>query len=145
MSKWESKYRVPFLGTRDKLPTQMIDYFKMMLLDPEVDPDLVYGLTSVQLDRLGEYLNESHTATTVPHETTSQFNAEVTTTELIYFWMTSLKINWEAQYWHLSRLLTLVQVVSYKQQPPKKRRPAEVMSDWRRENERRKQMFNTSG
>jgi hypothetical protein len=59
--------------------------------------------------------------------------------------MTALKINWEAQDWHLSRLMMLVQITSYKQQPPKKRNPKQVMSDWRQENERRKKLFNTSG
>jgi len=146
LSKWESKYKIAFLASREKTPTQMVDYYQCMLLSPEVDPNLVYALEAEQLERLSEYINENQTASSVPQEeTTSQYNAEVTTTELVYFWMTALKINWEAQDWHFSRLMMLIQITGYKQQPPKKRNPAKVMSDWRKENERRKKLFNTSG
>ena len=144
LSKWESEHKKAFLhGMRG--PTEMLDYYRCMLLNGS-DPDLIYGLEPKQLDRLSEYINEDQTASSVPQEETkSQFNPEITTSELIYFWMTALKINWEAQDWHLSRLMMLVQITSYKQQPPKKRNPKQVMSDWRQENERRKKLFNTSG
>jgi hypothetical protein len=145
VSKWESKTKKAFLGSTEKLPSEMITYFQCMLLAPEVDPNLVYGLEPEQLDELTNYINSNLTASSVPQETQSQHNPEVTTSELIYFWMTGLKINWEAQDWHLSRLMMLIQITSYKQQPPKKRRPTEVMSDWRKENERRKKLFNSSG
>lgn len=144
LSKWEEKYQIAFLASREKTPSQMIEYYQCMLLSG--DPDLVYALKPKQLDDLTEYINQSRTASTIPpEETKSQYNPEVTTSELVYFWMTALKINWEAQDWHFSRLMMLIQITSYKQQPPKKRNPAQVMSDWRQENERRKKLFNTSG
>jgi hypothetical protein len=145
LSKWESKHKKAFLHG-DKRPTEMLDYYQCMLLSPDIDPDLIYGLDPKQLDRLSDYINENQTASHVPQEeTTSQFNPEITTSELIYFWLTALKINWEVQDWHLSRCMMLIQITSYKQQPPKKRNPKQVMSDWRQENERRKKLFNTSG
>lgn len=144
LSKWESEHKIAFLASNQKTPTQMIEYYQCMLLSG--DPDLVYGLSPKQLDELTEYINDTRSASSVPQEqTTSQYNPEITTSELVYFWMTALKINWEAQDWHFSRLMMLIQITSYKQQPPKKRNPAQVMTDWRQENERRKQLFNTSG
>jgi len=144
VSKWESKYRKPFLHGEHK-PTEMLDYYQCMLLSDE-DPNLIYGLEPQQMDELSDYIKTDQTASSVPQEETkSQFNPEITTSELIYFWMVALKINWEAQDWHLSRLMMLVQITSYKQQPPKKRNPKQVMQDWRQENERRKKLFNTSG
>lgn len=144
LSKWESKHLVPFLANREKTPSEMLDYYRCMLLSP-VDPDLIYLLEPDQMDELTEYINKPQTASSVPSEGPTQYNPEITTSELIYFWMVALKINWEAQDWHLSRLMMLIQITSYKQQPPKKRNPREVISDMRRENERRKKLFNTSG
>lgn len=145
LSKWESIHKKPWLTKDAKTGAEMLDYYQCMLLDPDVDPDLVYLLEPDQMEALTEYMNVDMTASKVPQETKSQYNAEITTTELIYFWMTGLKINWEAQDWHLSRLMMLISITSYKQQPPKKRNPKEVMSDWRTENERRKKLFKTSG
>lgn len=144
LSKWESKNKIAFLAGREKTPAQMVDYYRCMLLSPE-DPDLVYLLDPSQMEELTNYINENQTASSVPNEGPTQYNPETTTSELVYFWMTALKINWEAQDWHFSRLMMLVQITSYKQQPPKKRNPREVLSDMRRENERRKKLFNTSG
>lgn len=145
LSKWEEKNKKAFMASREKLPSEMIDYFQCMLLTPDVDRDVVYACTPEQLDQLAIYVNDTRSASSVPQETQSQYNPEVTTSELIYFWMTALKINWEAQDWHLSRLMMLIQITSYKQQPPKKRRPTEVMRDWREINERQKKLLGTSG
>jgi len=144
LSKWESKHKVAFMAGREKGPSEMLDYYQCMLLSPE-NPEMVYLLDPKQMDTLTEYINESQSASSVPQDGPPQYNAEITTSELIYFWMVALKINWEAQDWHLSRLMMLIQITSYKQQPPKKRNPREVLSDMRRENERRKKLLNTSG
>lgn len=145
LSKWESKTRKAFLTSDPKPNTDMLLYYQCMMVTPGADPDLIYALSPKQLDDLSSYINENQTASSVPEETKSRYNSEITTSELIYFWMTALKIDWEAQDWHLSRLMMLIQITGYKQQPPKKRNPVEVMSDWRKENERRKKLLGTSG
>lgn len=144
LSKWEAKTRKAFMATQEKSPSEMVEYYRFMLLSPE-DPDLVYLLSPAQMEELTDYINSNLTASSVPNEGPTQYNPEITTSELVYFWMTALKINWEAQDWHFSRLMMLIQITSYKQQPPKKRNPREVLSDMRRENERRKKLLNTSG
>lgn len=145
LSKWESKHRVAFLSPdREKSPAEMVEYYQDMLLSPE-EPELVYLLGPKQQEELTHYINANLTASSIPDQGPPQYNSEITTSELIYFWMVALKINWEAQDWHLSRLMMLIQITSYKQQPPKKRNPKEVIMDMRRENERRRKLFNTSG
>lgn len=145
LSKWEETYKKAFFGSAEKRPSEMIEYFKCMLLTPDVSPNLIYACKPTQLDELSEYINDNRTASSIPDQGGSKYDSEVRTSELIYYWMTALKINWEAQDWHLSRLMMLIQITSYKQQPEKKRNPVEVMSDWRKENERRKKLLNTSG
>lgn len=145
LSKWESKYKVPFLTERQKSPSEMLDYFQCMLMSPEVDPEVVYTLSPSDTDRLTNYINANLSASSVPKNGIAEINPEITTSELIYFWMVALKINWEAQDWHLSRLLMLINITSYKQQPPKKRSPREILNEMRSENERRKKLLKTSG
>jgi hypothetical protein len=145
LSKWESKHKVAFLANREKTPAEMLDYYQCMIVSSKVDPNLVYMLEPEQMEELTKYINTDQTASSVPSEGPPQYNPEVTTSELVYFWMVALKINWEAQDWHFSRLMMLIQITSYKQQPPKKRNIRETITDMRAENERRKKMFNTSG
>lgn len=145
LSKWESKTRKAWFGSAEKLPSEMILYFQCMLLSPGVDPDLVYACSAQQLDDLAKYINESFTASSVPDDTKSKIVEEIATSELIYYWMTALKINWEAQDWHLSRLMMLIKISSYKQQPPKKRKEKDVLADWAAQNEKQKKLLGITG
>ena len=145
ISKWESKHCVAFLGSAEKTPTQLIDYYQCMLLTPGVDPNIVVMLEPSELDDLYNYINKPQTASSVPKEATKKFNPEVTTSELIYFMMDQLKINWEAQDWHLSRLMILIEITGYKLQPAKKRPIVETMDDWQAINEARQKKYKTTG
>jgi len=145
LSKWESKHLKPFMSNAMKKPSEMIEYFEDMIVTPDVDRNLVYALDPEQLDALATYINASKTASSVPKDQKPQFSQETITSELIYYWMTAMKINWEAQTWHLSRLMILIEITNYKMQPEKKRSVREVYADWREANERQKKMFNTSG
>lgn len=147
LSKWEAKHRIAFLGDSAKTPSQMLDYYQCMLLTPEVDPNIVVLLEPHQMDELYKYMNKPQTASSVPKETVKKFNPETTTSELIYFMMGQLKINWEAQDWHLSRLMILIEITGYKLQPEsKKKRPEkEILTDWMAINEARQKQRGTTG
>lgn len=146
LSKWEEKFKKPWMTSAQKTSTELISYFQCMLLPPEDDPDLVYLLEPDQTDRLIEYMNEQRTASSVPDDGKRGVAEEIVTSELIYWWLTALRIPFQpTESWHLSRTMMLVQIAGYKQQPAKKRNPRQVMSDMLRENERRKKLLNTSG
>lgn len=141
MSKWESKYQIAFQGRTAKSPEQMVDYFQMMLVTRKVDRTLVYRLSPAQQKELTNYINSSQTATSVPKEKSTGIG-ETMTSELIYYWMAELNIPFQpTDSWHLSRCITLVQLTAFKKQPPKKRRPQDVMSDWRKDNENNKRIL----
>ena len=44
-------------------------------------------------------------------------NGEIITAEIVYYWMIKMDIPVEFQKWHLNRLLTLIRVISVKDDP----------------------------
>lgn len=144
LSKWESKTKTSFLKTPSKTAHEMVDYFQCMLLEDQ-DPILVLRLSPDQLDQLANYVNESFTASSVPKDTDAKGPVETVTSELIYYWMDELNIDWQAQDWHLSRLMVLIEITQYKRQPPKKRRTMDRLAEWREIDARNKARFGTKG
>lgn len=120
LSKWESEFEIPFLGGKEKTSEQTLAYIKMMTLTPDVPPEIYNYLTEDNVTEINNYIKRKMTATTVHEQDKRAPNRETITAELIYYWMTALNIPWEAQYWHLNKLLMLVRVCNVKNQPPKK-------------------------
>lgn len=145
LSKWESKHKKSFFGTPAKPNEEMIDYFWYMLLTPGHPPEIIYRLSPEQLDSLTKYINDPMTASSVPKEAGGRPSGETVTTELIYYWMTALKINWEAQHWHYNRLMMLIAITNFKQQPEKKQDKAGLYAKWREMNAKNKDKFGTNG
>lgn len=122
----------------------MVDYFQDMLL--EGDPALVFRLSPEQLDTITKYINDPMTASSIPSSMDKKRSTpEIVTSELVYYWMTVLKINWEAQDWHFNRLMMLIQITNFKSQPESKRSKGQVLADWREMNARNKKLFGTKG
>lgn len=144
LSKWESKHKKPWHATAAKTSFDMIEYYQDMLLESQ-DPTLVYRLSPEELDSLTDYINDPMTASSVPYDGPPKPNREVMTSELIYYWMTALKINWEAQDWHLNRLMMLIQIASVKSQPEKKRSRGELLNVWADIKKRNKEKFGIEG
>lgn len=144
ISKWESRTKKPFLTLEPKTAVDSIDYFKDMVVG-DSDLDLVLKLMPEQLEQLSEYINESQTASSVPNEQKTVGQQETVTSELIYYWMTALQIDWRAEAWPLSRLMMLIEITNYKNQPEKERSRADMLARWRQENTKRKEKYNTNG
>lgn len=145
IAKWEAKYKKAFLGPEQKTATEMIEYYEEMLISP-ANRDLIYLLTPEQLEELTNYINASRTASSVPDTyVKSTLNQEIVTSELIYYWMVGLRIPFEAEKWHLSRLMMLIRITNFKQSPPDKQNKATMMARWKELNEKRKAEYNTKG
>lgn len=145
ISKWESKTKKAFLGPTQKTPVEMIEYYEEMLVSPP-NRELVYLLAPEQLEELTTYINDQKTASSVPDNgpASAMYN-EIVTSELIYYWMVALKIPFETEKWHLSRLMMLVRITNFKQTPPEKQNKAQMMAKMRELNEQRKAQYNTTG
>lgn len=120
ISKWESKWHIPFLGKDQKTPEQVIDYIKCMTITPNVKAEVYDCLTRENIDQVMAYIEDPMTATTITDRNGRRASREVVTSELIYYWMVALEIPFECQKWHINRLMMLIQICSIKNQPDKK-------------------------
>ena len=146
LSKWESKWCKSFLSSKeDKTNEETIDYIRCMTLNKNVDPNVYYCLTKENIKQIYDYIYAPMTATALPKDHSNKTNREVITSELIYYWMIALTIPSEYERWHLNRLITLINVCSIKNAPPKKRSRRELMSRNAALNAARRKQFNTRG
>jgi hypothetical protein len=144
LSKWESKWEIPFLGDKPKTNEQILDYVVMMLSGTEVSPELLTRLSDDNIRELNEYINAKMSATWIREEK-QRDTGEIVTSELIYYWMIALGIPFECQYWHLNRLLMLIKVCNIKNAPKKKLSRAEAIQQQRDLNAQRRKELNSKG
>ena len=146
ISKWESKWHKPFISKTDKTYEETIDYVKCMTITQNVDPNIYACLTKENLKEINEYIANPMTATWFNESKNGgRRSSEQITSELVYYWMVALQIPWEAQKWHLNRLLTLVRICNIKNQPSKKHSMKETMSRNAALNAARRKSLGTSG
>lgn len=148
LSKWESIHEKPFFAWKkeDKRTyEEMLSYFEQMLVRPSDRTDLIKSLSPEHHVALVEYINATRTATIVRETQSKPGPKENVTSELIYFWMISLNIPFEAQTWHLNRLMTLIRICGVKNSKPQKQPASSVAAKYRELNEQRKKQLGTSG
>lgn len=144
LSKWESKWKSPFLVKEEKTVEQTLDYIRCMTITQNVPPSVYLRLTDDNVKEINAYIEDSMTATTFPEDEENN-SREIITAEVIYYWMIALNIPKECEKWHLNRLLTLITVANIKNNPPKKKSKAEIMRRNNELNAKRKRELNTKG
>ena len=65
LSKWESKYCKPFITKEPKTIEETRDYIRFMTLNKNVDPDIYYGLSNSDMEKINAYIDAPMSATTV--------------------------------------------------------------------------------
>lgn len=141
ISKWESKWHVPFPCYQTKAIAEIneiafteenfIDYLRCMCITQNVDPEIFKYLPYESMMAIKNYMEDPMTATKVSHIQTTQHKERIVTNEVVYFWMTSYQIPFEAAKWHINRLLTLINVASVENAPKKKMTSAETANKYR--------------
>lgn len=144
LSKWESKWKKPFLSKSEKTFEETIDYIKCMTITQNVDDETYMLITNDHIKQVRDYIEADMTATTFNNDKKST-NREIITAEIIYYWMITLNIPFECQKWHLNRLLTLINVCNIKNTPPKKMSKKEIASRNASLNAARKQSLQSKG
>jgi len=117
-----------------------------MTLNDEVPPEVFSKFSKENYDAVNAYINAQMTATIITQPQGQRPpSREVITAEIIYHWMITLNIPFECQYWHLNRLLTLIQVCNIKSSTPKKMGKRDAMAQQRALNAQRKASMGTRG
>lgn len=114
ISKWEAKWKKPYLSKEEKSTEEVIDYIRCMTITQNVDPDVYYALTEQNYRDVQQYIDDPHTATTIKEIKHVTKTGEGITSELIYYWMCAYQIPFEAQKWHFNRLMTLIRIAGIK-------------------------------
>ena len=130
LAKWESKWCKPFLTKKAKTVKEWVDYVRCMTTTQNVDPEAYRYLTDEHFKQINEYMNAPMTATTIPKDKRSP-SRETVTAELVYYWMIKFNIPSEYRKWHLNQLLSLINVCSFKDNPPKKMSQSELVAHHR--------------
>ena len=149
VSKWEAKWKKPFLSSKNKTSEELLDYIKFMTITQNV-PDEVYKdleCHSGILTQITEYIQDPMTATTFSsaQEKQTGMSRQVITAELIYYWMIQLNIPVEFQKWHLNRLLALIKVCNIKSKPKKRMPKNKLYARNRQLNAARRAKLGTNG
>lgn len=145
LSKWESKWKKPYLTEETKTYLESIDYIRSMTISKGINPDYYFALTAKDLDIINQYINDTMTATTITKIEQSTKKKETLTSELIYYYMIQFQIPFECEKWHLNRLLTLIELCSTKGMPEKKMAMKDVYARNKAINEANRKKFNTRG
>ncbi len=143
ISKWEAKWKKPFLTRDSKTYEESVDYVRCMTLNQNVNPNVYYGMSGDNWDEINKYIDAQMTATWFRDRKKSP-NRMIVTSEWLYYQMVVHGIPFECQKWHISRLLTLIRICNTeatKQKMPKN----EVLKQNRALNEARKRKLNTNG
>ena len=118
LSRWESKWKKPFLTDTGMTRAEIIDYIRCMTLNQKVDPKVYQTLSPANLEKVKEYIADPATATTISDRGGSKGRKrDIITSEVIYYQMIYFGIPFECEKWHLNRLLMLIRICAIKGTP----------------------------
>lgn len=153
ISKWESKWKKPFLDQEKKLShEEIIDYFKFMTLTQNVDPNVYYAMSRDNFNTIMDYMKDKMTATWFGDEKNDKKGPpkrrpkkQIITSELIYCWMSLYGIPFECEKWHINRLLTLLRVCGEETREKKPMSKQDIMRQNAALNAARRKKLHTKG
>lgn len=144
LSKWESRWLIPFLSSKTKTEDQVLDYIRMMVVGPKLTDEVLNKFSIDNFQQIHAYIDAPMSATTF-NDKQSKGSKDIVTSEIIYYWMIELGIPFECQEWNLNRLLTLIKVCNIKRAPKKKMNSSEIRQQQQDLNERRRKELGSRG
>ena len=115
LSKWESKWKKPYLGKEEHTKEEYLDYIYFMSMDRNTPYDTIQHLDLNEYKQIMNYITDPHTATKIYDRRPQKGGkSEIYTSEVLYYQMIYYGIPWDAEKWHLNRLITLIKVCGIK-------------------------------
>lgn len=147
LSKWESKWKIPYLSRRERTPIQDLDYVRCMVVGPLKDDKVIDALSFSELKQIQNYISAPMTATTFQNTpiNNKKRNNDVMTSEVIYAHMFAHRIPIDCQKWHLNRLLTLLKICDLQNAPKDKMTKKQTAMLYAERNAARKAKHNSRG
>lgn len=147
MAKWEEQFEKPFLGDVEKTAEESIFYYRECMLLTKNPPEGIFErFNQGHYDTLQNYIGAKRSATWFNEPNNRPPGSrQVITAEVVYGWMVALRIPFETQYWHLSRLFTLIKVCNEQMKKPKKMGRAEAARQQAALNAQRRAAMKTGG
>ncbi len=141
ISKWETEYCKPFIGTVLTY-NEKIFYIKCMSINT-VDDDLYNYLSPEDILKIDKYIEREASATKISKSNDNNSSGSYVSSELIYYWMITYNIPFECEKWPFNRLLKLIEICAEKNKGDNKMSPEEILKRNHKLNEeRKKQMRN---
>jgi len=116
LSKWEAKWKKPFLSEEPHERDEILDYIRCMTISNKaINPQVYDFIPLEQFEQIKDYIGDAQTATVIyDRRPQNTHRKETITSELIYYWMIYNGIPFECQKWHLNRLLMLIRICGIK-------------------------------
>lgn len=143
VSKWESRWQKIFLSPEEKTEEQKRDFVYCMICNENTDPNVIYAFTEEDFKKVDRYISTSQSAAIIPEEKTNEPKSnELLSTDLIYYYLAQMQVPYiPTQDWHLSRVMSLIRIGSFKNKPEKKLNKQEAVAQVESINERNKRLF----
>lgn len=150
ISKWESKWKKPFLGKDNKRTyAESVDYVRCMTINTQSDLNVYKGLSKDIFQKIKDYMDDGMTATTFSNRSVGNGGGrgrrETITSELIYYWMVNYNIPFECEKWHINRLLTLIRICEIKNRGDKKMKRGDIYARNKALNAANRAKYNSKG
>ena len=145
ISKWESKWHISYVDTKEKTQEQMLDYISCMSLKGDIPFEVISSLTEQNIREITNYISDPMTASTIKRTSKPGGKQQIITSELIYSWMVAYQIPVEFEKWHLNRLLILIEIISEQNKAPSKMSKAETMRRYKDINAKNRAKYHSKG
>ncbi len=116
LSRWESKWKKPFLNLDNPTKEELADYICCMSVDKSIDSSFVESLSADEMKTIRNYIHDPQTATQIydrrPNRGASK--SKFFTSEEVYYWKIYYGIPFSCEKWPLNRLLVLIRICGIK-------------------------------
>lgn len=145
ISKWEAKWHISYLSTKEKTPEQILDYIQCMCIKGDAKIENLNYMTREDLKKIVKYIEDPMTASTVNPENDKHNSDQFITSELIYSWMVGYQIPVEFEKWHINRLMMLISIIGEQNKKPTKKSTKDILAKQKAINERNRAKFKSKG